>query len=134
MNELPQIINVLKGDLSLIGPRPLPKNEFDLYDENVKEIISKIRPGITGIGSLIFRDEEGSIAKNMPENPKLFYENVGLPYKGCWRLGISIIFLLDRFENINSDFWSLLKKDSDWFYKRFTDIPEKPETIFRLIN
>ncbi|MBK8372253.1 MAG: sugar transferase [Saprospiraceae bacterium] len=130
INELPQIINVLKGDLSLIGPRPLPKNESDLYNANVKDIISKMRPGITGIGSLIFRDEEGIIAKNMPENPKLFYENVILPYKGVlevwyfhnisFRTDMKILFLT---------FWSLLKKDSGLVYKWFPAIPSKPNEL-----
>lgn len=47
LDELPQFINVLKGDMSLIGPRPLVKGELDLHDGN-HEIYEKVRPGITG--------------------------------------------------------------------------------------
>lgn len=63
INELPQVINVLKGDMSLVGPRPLLKKSFDLYPEEVKDIIYDSRPGITGIGSIIFRDEEKIISE-----------------------------------------------------------------------
>ena len=57
INELPQIINVLKGDLSIVGPRPQMKVDF----ENILIIFKKIyniKPGLTGIGSIVFRDEE----------------------------------------------------------------------------
>ncbi len=58
INELPQLINVLKGDMSIVGPRPLMRESFDLYSPEVQRVIYKTRPGITGIGSVIFRDEE----------------------------------------------------------------------------
>lgn len=130
INELPQIINVLKGDLSLIGPRPLPQNEFDLYNESVKDLISKIRPGITGIGSLIFRDEEGIIENNKPENPKLFYENVILPYKGALEVWYfhNISFWTDL-KILILTFWSLFKINSALVYKWFPSIPSKPKEL-----
>ena len=58
INELPQIINVLKGDMSLVGPRPLLRQDFGLYKDDVQRRIYNLKPGITGIGSLVFRDEE----------------------------------------------------------------------------
>lgn len=130
INELPQIFNVIKGELSVIGPRPLPQNEFDLYNDDVKNIISKMRPGITGIGSLIFRDEEGIIAINKPEDPKFFYENIILPYKGALEIwyyhhisfftDIKILFLT---------FWSLVSANSEWAYKIFPSLPPKPKEL-----
>ena len=62
INELPQIINVLKGDMSFVGARPLMKKSFDLYTEEIKAVVYNTRPGITGIGSVIFRDEEKIIS------------------------------------------------------------------------
>jgi len=64
INELPQIINVLTGDMSIVGPRPLMKISFDHYTEEVQKIIYHTRPGITGIGSVIFRDEEKIISES----------------------------------------------------------------------
>jgi len=58
INELPQLISVLKGDMSIVGPRPLMRESFDLYSPEVQRVIYNTRPGITGIGSVIFRDEE----------------------------------------------------------------------------
>ncbi len=57
INELPQIINILKGDMSIIGPRPLVDKTFDPYPEHVKAIIYNVKPGLAGIGSIVFRDE-----------------------------------------------------------------------------
>ena len=58
INELPQIINILKGDISLVGPRPLVTKTFSAYNEEVQSKIYNVKPGLTGIGSIIFRDEE----------------------------------------------------------------------------
>src|SRR5258708_34632418 len=58
INELPQIINVFKGDMSVVGPRPLMEVSVKLYPEDIQAKIYNCKPGMTGIGSLIFRDEE----------------------------------------------------------------------------
>jgi lipopolysaccharide/colanic/teichoic acid biosynthesis glycosyltransferase len=64
INELPQIINVLKGDMSFVGPRPLVKKSFDLYPAEVQAMVYSSKPGITGIGSVIFRDEEKILSES----------------------------------------------------------------------
>ncbi len=56
INELPQIINILKGDISLVGPRPLVTKTFSAYNEDVQSKIYNVKPGLTGIGSIIFRN------------------------------------------------------------------------------
>ena len=61
INELPQIINILKGDISLVGPRPLVTKTFKAYNEAVQLKIYNVKPGLTVIGSIIFRDEESII-------------------------------------------------------------------------
>ena len=61
INELPQIINILKNDISLVGPRPLVEKTFKAYSKEVQSIIYNVKPGLTGIGSIVFRDEESII-------------------------------------------------------------------------
>jgi lipopolysaccharide/colanic/teichoic acid biosynthesis glycosyltransferase len=79
LNELPQIINILKGDMTLIGPRPLMGKGFERYSREVQNIIYNIRPGLTGIGSIIFRDEE-TIVSHFTDLEKV-YRNINR-YKG----------------------------------------------------
>ena len=55
INELPQLLNVLRGEMSFVGPRPVMQLSFDQYPPDVQEVIYQVTPGITGIGSLIFR-------------------------------------------------------------------------------
>jgi lipopolysaccharide/colanic/teichoic acid biosynthesis glycosyltransferase len=79
LNELPQIINILKSDMTLIGPRPLMDKGFERYSREVQNIIYNIRPGLTGIGSIIFRDEE-TIVSHFTDLEKV-YRNINR-YKG----------------------------------------------------
>ena len=86
LNEFPQFLNVLIGDMSIVGPRPLVKNQFDMIPENLKEKIKLLKPGITGIGSIIFRDEEKFL--HVAEvDAQQFYKMEIVPYKAkleCW--------------------------------------------------
>lgn len=78
LNELPQLFNVLTGTMSLIGPRPQAKRNFDLFPEEAKPVIASVRPGLSGIGSIIFSDEENILDQ---ENSEDFYANHIMPYK-----------------------------------------------------
>jgi len=80
INELPQLLNILFGTMSFIGPRPLTKENFSFYSDDVKENIVKCRPGLSGVGSIIFRNEE-FILKNSSD-AKYVYKNFIAPYKG----------------------------------------------------
>lgn len=64
LNELPQLINILTGDMSFVGPRPLMKVGFDRYSDEMKAKVYDVTPGLTGIGSIQFRDEELIITKS----------------------------------------------------------------------
>ena len=79
INELPQLINILLGDMSFVGPRPLTLDTFNAYSANGKKIIQTVKPGLTGIGSIIFRNEEEIILKK--NNPIQYYNNVVAPFK-----------------------------------------------------
>lgn len=86
LNELPQVWNVLRGDMSLVGPRPLAAQDFSCYPPEVQSKITRVRPGLTGIGSVVFRDEEAVLARSrLP--PVEAYRIEVAPRKGqleCW--------------------------------------------------
>jgi lipopolysaccharide/colanic/teichoic acid biosynthesis glycosyltransferase len=78
MDELPQLINVFKGEMSLVGPRPEVEQYIRLYQERWDKILS-VRPGITDPASIRFRNEEELLAK--AANPEDEYRRVILPRK-----------------------------------------------------
>ena len=80
INELPQLINILVGDMSIVGPRPQDKRCFDVFPKDVQSEIVKVKPGLSGIGSIFFRDEEDLLHE--AANPTWFYDEVIAPYKG----------------------------------------------------
>lgn len=86
LNELPQILNVLRGDMSLVGPRPLAEQDFSYYPPKARQKVVQVRPGLTGIGSVVFRDEEAILAaSDLP--PIEAYRAEVAPYKArleCW--------------------------------------------------
>ena len=58
INELPQLINIVAGDMSIIGPRPLTPRIVALFAAADRAATAHLRPGLSGIGSIVFRDEE----------------------------------------------------------------------------
>ncbi len=121
INELPQIINVFKGDMSIVGPRPLMQVSVNLYPEEIRNNIYNCKPGMTGIGSLIFRDEEKMISD--AADPKAMYAKI-YPYKGALEMwyqknaslytDFSIIFLTA---------WSIIFPKNQLVHKIFKDLP-----------
>ncbi len=126
INELPQILNVLKGDMSIVGPRPLMEKSFVNYPAAIKERIYDSVPGITGIGSVIFRDEEAMVSSSTMQ-PHEYYQDVIMPYKGeleMWynkhkslKIDFLIIFLTG---------WSILFPQNKLQYKFFSSLPKRP--------
>ena len=84
INELPQLFNIFLGDMSFVGPRPVMPISFNAYPIEVQAVIYNLKPGLTGIGSIIFRDEEELITsiKNKGEDTWGFYTNEIYPFKG----------------------------------------------------
>jgi lipopolysaccharide/colanic/teichoic acid biosynthesis glycosyltransferase len=64
LNEIPQLINILKGDMALVGPRPLTEQSRIFYSKRALDKINKLKPGLTGLGSLFFRQEELMLSNN----------------------------------------------------------------------
>lgn len=81
INELPQLLNIFKGDMSIIGPRPQTQRCFDAFPARSQAEIIKVRPGLSGIGSIVFRDEEEMM--HASKEPERFYDEVIMPYKGA---------------------------------------------------
>lgn len=81
INELPQIFNVLIGNMSIVGPRPLVEKGFQEYTAYHQSRVYNVKPGITGIGSIVFRDEE-KLLSNTDMDPREYYRKYIQPYKG----------------------------------------------------
>ena len=123
INELPQIINVFKGDMSIVGPRPLMESGFKLYPPEIQNKIYNVKPGITGIGSLIFRDEEKLISA--ADDPIVMYSKIS-PFKGeleMWYQN-NASFYTD-FMIIFLTAWSILFPNNTIQNKVFKDLPAK---------
>jgi lipopolysaccharide/colanic/teichoic acid biosynthesis glycosyltransferase len=125
INELPQVFNVLLGNMSIVGPRPLVDKTFNAYPKNVQSRVYHCKPGITGIGSIVFRDEEALMSMtSIP--PQEFYQKIIAPYKGELELwyqehqtfwvDLVIIFLTG---------WAVLFPKSQLVFRIFNDLPRR---------
>lgn len=123
INELPQIINVLMGDMSFVGARPLMKKSFDLYTDEIKAVVYNTPPGITGIGSIIFRDEEKIISdsKDIQQAYRQIFE-----YKGRLEQWYqkNISFYTD-FMILFLTAWQLIFSKSELVHKVFPSLPKR---------
>ncbi len=126
INELPQIFNVIIGEMSIVGPRPQMKVDFDKFPANKRNDIYKSKPGITGIGSIIFRDEEKWISNFNGDKHKFYKEKIA-PYKTeveLWYLKKRSLFL--DFKLVILTAWVILFPNSDVVEKIFKSLPKKP--------
>ena len=133
VNELPQLINILVGHMSLIGPRPLTLQTFLAYSKSTQNIIKQVRPGLSGIGSIIFRDEE-QIMSGADANFE-FYAHTIAPYKGkleIWytqhqNLYVYIMLIL-------MTIWYVIFPNSRLVWLLFNDLPPPPAKLVRHLN
>ena len=130
INELPQLINILIGDMSIVGPRPLVNKTFEPYPQHIKNIIYNVKPGLTGIGSVVFRDEESLLSETKQDIKEFYAQNIA-PYKGELELWYQkhLSFYTD-FMLIFLTAWIIIVPKSELVYTVFKDLPERPE-IFR---
>jgi lipopolysaccharide/colanic/teichoic acid biosynthesis glycosyltransferase len=133
INELPQLLNILVGQMSFIGPRPQAREHYDLYTDEVKEAINKMPPGLSGIGSIIFRDEE-YILDQIHGNRTDFHDTIIAPYKGNLEVWYS------KHRNIGTNFllilitvWIIFKPESDVYFSFFKDLPVMPDALKRYL-
>jgi len=125
INELPQLINVIKGEMSMVGPRPFMEVSFNLFDEKDRAHIYQLKPGITGIGSLVFRDEEKVLSA--ADDPRAMYNRIFL-YKAeleSWYRN-NISFFTD-FKILFLTGWSVLFPHQQLAVKWFNSLPPRPK-------
>jgi len=129
INELPQLINILKGDMSIIGPRPQTPRCFAAFPQSSKDAIVQVKPGLSGIGSIVFRDEE-----NMLDQPDIdrvkFYDDIIAPYKGEleeWYIKHQDLYTY--FMLIALTVWVVIFSDSHIYRKIFKDLPKVPKEL-----
>ena len=133
INELPQLLNIFFGDMSVIGPRPLTAQTFGAYSGDTQEVIKKVRPGLSGVGSIIFRGEE-EIMHGASASVD-FYDNIIAPYKGSleeWFVsnkGIYIYFLA-----ILITAWAVVFPSTQIAWRVFKDLPEPPSELKQALN
>lgn len=128
LNELPQLINILKGDMSVVGPRPMVPSTFRHYEEQAQEELCRVRPGLTGIGSIMFRDEERYLDGR--ENPAAFYREAIIPYKTeleLWYTRRQSLWLY--FALIFLTAWVVVFPNSTLPQRVFPDLPKPPAEL-----
>ncbi|MBN2508327.1 MAG: sugar transferase [Verrucomicrobia bacterium] len=80
INELPQLVNVLKGDMSIVGPRPQTEECYDCFPASRRDRICLCKPGLTGVGSVVFRDEEEILGRSTKGHARCYREDI-MPHK-----------------------------------------------------
>ncbi len=127
INELPQLINILKGDMSVIGYRPQVKKQYYFFPEEDRAVMRRDKPGLSGMGAVVFRNEEEMLQKL--DDHERYYEEIISPYKSkleCWY--IKNKSLANYFRLI----WLTIKTvifPGDGSWKRLKNLPEIPEEL-----
>jgi len=127
VNEIPQLINIFIGEMSVVGPRPLMEVDYLKFSPEIQQQFYNCKPGLTGIASIIFRDEE-KLHSNTNMDPHEFDRLHIAPYKGAlelwyqehcsFRTDILIIFLTAAV---------ILFPENKWAFRFFKDLPKMPE-------
>lgn len=128
INELPQLINIVVGDMSIVGPRPMVLSTYKNYPDSAQKILNTVKPGLTGIGSIIFRDEEAFLANE--DNPINFYNTVIIPYKSeleIWFVENNSLWLYIKIIFVTA--WVVVFSKSDIANKVFSNLPSKPNNL-----
>jgi lipopolysaccharide/colanic/teichoic acid biosynthesis glycosyltransferase len=128
INELPQLWNILIGDMSVVGPRPMVPNTYANYPAEAQEILNTVRPGLTGIGSIIFRDEERLLDGR--DDPIGFYNENITPYKSdleIWFVQNNSLWLYIKAIFVTA--WVVIFPASKIADSAFKGIPGLPESL-----
>lgn len=123
INEIPQLLDILFGKMSFVGPRPQMIKVHSWYPAEYSEVFMGLRPGITGIGSIVFRDEESILLA--ADDYDYCYKNEIIPAKTkleLWYkengsfLGDIALMLITA--------WIVIKAESNLLYDIFPNIPK----------
>lgn len=132
INELPQLFNIILGDMSIVGPRPQTERCFNAFPIKSQNIIKKMKPGLSGLGSLVFRNEDQMMADN--SNANQFYDEEIMPYKGA----IEEYFFMhksfaDYFKIILLTILIMVFPKSTKINFFYNNLPKAPETLKKYI-
>lgn len=126
INELPQFLNVLGGSISVVGPRPITPNQFAMFPDEYQNILNHIPPGITGVASIVFRDQEDVLSASNKDPLTCMKEDI-MPYKTIlelWYLehrslwiNLVLIFLTA---------WTIIFPRSALYKKLLPNLPKTP--------
>ena len=128
LNELPQLWNIFIGEMSVVGPRPMVLSTYAYYPEEARQKLNTIRPGLTGIGSIVFRDEERYLADR--DEPMEFYREHIIPYKSdleLWFVENNTLWLYIKIIFVTA--WVVVFPSSNIVDKVFDGIPSLPDSL-----
>ena len=129
INELPQLANIFIGQMSVVGPRPQARQHYELYSDAVKREIDKVPPGLSGIASIVFRDEE-AILDRFETNRDHFHDTIIAPYKGELEVWwVRHRTLASYFKIIILTIIVLFAPHSRLYHKWFRDLPPVPKEL-----
>jgi lipopolysaccharide/colanic/teichoic acid biosynthesis glycosyltransferase len=133
INELPQLLNIFLGDMSVVGPRPQTPRCFMAFTHGTQVVITQVKPGLSGIGSIVFRGEEDILA-DYAGSVEL-YDNVIAPYKGeveAWY--VTHQGLMTYVKVILITIWVVVRPSSSMVWRVFSGLPEPPDVLKRHLN
>ncbi len=128
LNELPQLWNIFIGDMSIVGPRPMVPNTYAHYPDDTRQKLNTIRPGLTGIGSIVFRDEERFLIDR--DEPMEFYRKNIIPYKSdleLWFVENNSLWVYIKIIVVTA--WVVVFSSSNIVDKAFDGIPPLPDSL-----
>lgn len=133
INELPQLLNIFLGDMSIVGPRPQTRRCFDAFLPHQQKIIQSVVPGLSGVGSIVFRDEEDLM--HAAGDPDRLYDEVIMPYKGAleeWYVQHRNIGTYLAMIAITA--WTVLVPKSAIIWRAFPGLPTPPAELQGELN
>ena len=133
INELSQLINILRGDMSIMGPRPQTPRCFEVFPIEFQQKIKSVRPGLSGLGPVVFRDEENILSEN--EASIDFYDTVIAPYKGeVESFYVHSQNMVTYFKIILATVWVVLFPKSKIIWRLFPKLPSPPKNLVAVLN
>lgn len=133
INELPQLVNIACGQMGFVGPRPCVERDLKGIKESDLEEIWSVRPGITGIASIVFRNEEKIL--HAQEDPRLFYDRYITPYKkdlNIWYVKNKTFWLDLKLIFITATV--VLLPNSNILYSMIKNLPSPPNKLLRYLR
>ena len=133
INELPQLLNIFLGDMSIVGPRPQTRRCFDAFPELSQAAIMQVRPGLSGLGSIAFRGEEDMM--DASSDPDRYYDDVIMPYKGLleeWYVANESLSIYIK--AILATAVVVLSPKSQIFWRIFEGLPVPPRELMVSMN